>query len=220
MKRTVVGMVATAAVVLIAGCGSNDSASSSSSPATTTEASTTATSTSAMASSAAEPSADMTSSMMVTPTGPTISAGGSSTELDAQSTAWFTTLCSGLSSVVALEGKPNLTPAEAGELLTTAGNQMTATGQALAAAPPPTFTGGVEAADNVVKALTELGPSFVALGQKAATIQAGDTAAEQQFTADMQQTFAPFASMSQVVVTPETKEAVAKVPACAETFGS
>jgi len=220
MKRANLMAMAAAGTLLLAACGSNDSSSTSSSAGATASSAATAATSSSSATSMTEMSTDGTASIKVTPTGPTISAGGSSTELDAQSTAWFTTLCTGLSSVVALEGKPNATPAEAGQLLTTAGNQMTATGQALAAAPPPTFPGGTEAAANVVTALQQLGPSFVALGQKAATLQEGDTAAEQQFTAEMQQTFAPFASMSQVIVTPETKEAVAKVPACAQTFGS
>ena len=209
-QRKVLALLGAAVMLTAAACGSSSSDTASS-----------ASTTSAAASSPASSSADaQESSTTLTPTGPTISAGGSSTELDEQSTAWFTTFCGGLSGLTELQNASSATPAEAGQLLSTLGSTLTQTAQQLAAAPPPTFDGGAEAAASAVQAMQQIGPTFVEFGQKAAAIQEGDTAAAQQFATEFQQQLQPLQGLSQVAVTPETQQAIAKVPACAGLFGA
>lgn len=215
-RRTMLALLGGTVMLTAAACSSGSSDTASSSSTTSAAAASSAASPS---SSSASSEADVTATML-TPTGPTISAGGSSTELDAQSAAWFTTFCGGLSGLTELQNASSATPAEAGQLLSTLGTTFTQTAQQLASAPPPTFDGGAEAAASAIQAMQQIGPTFVEFGQKAATIPESDTAAAQQFATEFQQQLQPLQGLSQVAVTPETQQAIAKVPACAGLFGT
>lgn len=210
------GAVGVAAIVL-AGCGSgtNSAGTTSAAPATSSAM------TSAMSSMSSEMSSDsdMSSSLSLSVTA-TTTVGGGTTSLDAQSTAWFETLCTGVSPLADLEQtmKSVSSGQELGSAMTTVGTAFTDTAAKLADQPAPTFEGGEDLASNTQTAMQTFGQTFQDFGARAAKITNDDTAGQQQFLQDFQAalTQSPLAEMK---LSPDVQQAVQQIPACQKIMG-
>lgn len=189
------GMLA-AGTLLLAACGSGgDTAATTSATGTSGSAATSATTT------------------IASPT----SAAGGDVQLDGQTISWFTTLCSGLTSLKQLQGTGSVTStAQLGTLLTSTGDAINQTNAALAAKPAPTFDGGEAFAAQADKALGTFGATLTEFGQRASALPAGDQAAAKQFAQDFQAAAANFNSLGAgVKLDPAVEKAVvAQAPGC------
>lgn len=167
MKRVIVTSVVAAGLFVVAGCSSSGSSTSSSTVASTT----TAASTSA---------------------GSSANGGAAPAELDAQSTTWFETLCSGVAPVAELaktadtSGLSDAAAQQKGvELITQFGAALSDTGATLADTPPPTFDGGEEFATTMSNGLTESGSQMADLAKSFGSIDPTDTAALEEAVASL-----------------------------------
>ncbi|WP_420122881.1 hypothetical protein [Nakamurella sp.] len=212
------------AAVVLAGCGSGtNSAGTTSAAATSSSAMSSMTSamtsekSSAMSSDSSD--SDMSSSLSLSVTA-TTTVGGGTTSLDAQSTAWFETLCTGVSPLADLEQtmKSVSSGQELGSAMTTVGTAFTDTAAKLADQPAPTFDGGQELASNTQTAMQTFGQTFQDFGARAAQISNSDTAGQQQFLQDFQAalTQSPLAEMK---LSPDVQQAVQQIPACQKIMG-
>lgn len=203
MKRVVLTSVLAAGLFVAAGCSSTNTSSPSSTVASTTSAA----SSSSKATSAAS------------------SAGGSAApaELDAQSTTWFETLCSGVSPIAELaqtadtSGLSDAAAQQKGvELITQFGTALSDTGAALADTPAPTFDGGEDLASTMASGLAESGTQMAALAQSFGAIDPADTAAleaaVQSLPDDLQTAVAPLSAIGEL--DPSVSAAVQEIPAC------
>ncbi|TKV60889.1 hypothetical protein FDO65_04295 [Nakamurella flava] len=207
MKARTTGLtgVMAAGALLLAACGSGGGTAATTSagaPLTTSAVSTT--------SASAAPS----------------SSAGGDVQLDGQTISWFTTLCSGLTSLNQLQGTGSVTStAQLGTLLTSTGDAINQTNAALAAKPAPTFDGGEAFAAQADKALGTFGATLTEFGQRASALPAGDQAAATQFAQDFQAAAANFNSLGAgVKLDPAIEKAVvAQAPGCdvlASTVGA
>ncbi|GAA1996023.1 hypothetical protein GCM10009818_02330 [Nakamurella flavida] len=153
---------------------------------------------------------------MAAPTA-TTTVGGDTTELDAQSSAWFDTTCSGLAPLTEITQSASSIsdPTQLGAVLTQLGDAMTSTATQLGSTPPPTFEGGDALATQTTEALNKFGPALSALGAKAATISPTDQAGGQQFLTELQSTFSELPGLLAFDVNPDLQQAIAAVPSCA-----
>jgi hypothetical protein len=147
---------------------------------------------------------------------PTTTVGGDATTLDAQSTAWFETFCTGLQPLNALRNVDS--QQGLADAMTQAGQAFQATAAQLATLPPPTFEGGSELSQTSQAAMQSFGQTFTEFGQRVLTIKDGDTAAQQQFQQDLQAAAAE-SPAAQIKLNPELTKAVQQIPAC-QTLGS
>ena len=169
-----------------------------------------------MSSRMADPSTGIAVSVTATTT-----VGGGATTLDAQSTAWFETMCTGVAPLANLEQtmKSVSSGQELGAAMGTLGTAFTDTAGKLANQPPPTFEGGQELASNTQTAMQSFGQTFQDFATRATQIQDGDTAGQQQFLTDFQTALgqSPFTQMK---LTPEIQQAVAAIPSCQAVMGT
>ncbi len=214
---------AAAALVLLVGCGSDSSSSgtttsaamSATSSAATSSASSAKPSTTKSSSAAAESSDELETSFSAP--SPTTTVGGDTTSLDAQSTTWFDTMCTGMAPLTSLQ---NVTSQqELSDAMTQAGQAFQATGSQLATLPPPTFDGGTELAQSATSGFQSFGQTFIDFGQKVLDIDDNDTAAQQQFTSDLAAAAAT-SPVAQIRLTPALTQAVQAIPSCQSLFSS
>ena len=214
MKRPTTALsVAMAAGLMLAGCssGGTDTASSSSSVASSVSSSAASAASTSSASSSRPSSAEPTAA-------PTLTAGDGSGELDAQTTTWFSTFCTGLAGVADL--RTISSAQQASQVLQRVGTDMTNTASQLAALAPPTFSGGDGLAASAINSFNQIGPAFVSFGQRAGTIGENDEAATQQFAADFQAQLAPLASLTKIELDPATQQAVSAIPECTQVMNA
>jgi len=102
---------------------------------------------------------------------------------------------------------------ELGDAMNTVGTAFTDTAGKLADQPPPTFDGGQELATNTQTAMQSFGQTFQDFGARAAQIQDGDQAAQQQFLTDFQAAIGQ-SPIAQMQLAPEVQQAVKQIPAC------
>lgn len=198
-----------AAGLLLGGCSSTSgtagNATAAGSGSTTTSAG-----------PAGSSSASAPSSPVVSSSAPSSAADGD--QLDAQSVAWFGTVCTGLTAIQQMQ------PPAAGESLNAAGDTLVATGdtltrtaQELENQPAPTFSGADDFAPAAQNAFATVGGRLTELGQQAQGLKPGDMAAGKQFMTDyqtfvqeMQQTLAPALNLRRDVL----RAVVDQVPGC------
>lgn len=238
MNRTRALLAATgaAATLLLAACsstGGTPAAGTTPSPtlASTTQASTgmaSPTETSSMSTEATDSTESAESSDVTT----TIGANGA---LDAQTTAWFTTFCTGMGPVLDLSTKstewssqiasnPAAGMKAAGDYFVVIGKSFTDTAAALKSTPPPTFDGGADVAGKIVAGMEKAGPVFTQAGQKLAALnptdQAGAAAAMQDLQQSMTDAMSAFGTVTEnVELDPATQAAVEAIPACSKLKG-
>ncbi len=211
VNRTVLTSVIAAGVLLVAGCSSSDSGGTSTAAATTTT------------SAASSMAQDSTAASDETSAG-TSAGTGDATALDAQSTAWFETLCNGVAPVAELaqtadtSGLSDAAAQQKGvELITEFGAALSDTGTALADAPPPTFEGGEEFAATMTSGLTESGAQMATLAQSFGAIDPTDTAALKaavtSLSDDLSTAVAPLSAIGDL--DPAISDAAQQIPACA-----
>lgn len=211
--------VGAAGVLLVAGCSSSDSGGS-----------TTSSSSSSAASPAAESSAASSSgsSSAVAPSGSSESSGSSASgsvapaQLDEQTIAWFTTLCTGVAPIRELSkldtsGQDPATAQKTGvDALTQFGTVLSDTGEKLASAQPPTFEGGEQFASEMTTGLAQSGPKLTELAKTFGAINPTDTAALQQASSglatQLQTAVAPLQALSQLPA--DVSAAAQEIPAC------
>lgn len=213
---TIVGAAA-AALVLLVGCGSDSSSGTATAAATTatSTASSAKTSTAKSSTTGSESSEELETSFSAP--SPTTTVGGDTTSLDAPSTTWFDTMCTGMAPLTSLQ---NVTSQqELSDAMTQAGAAFQATGGQLATLPPPTFEGGTELAQSATSGFQSFGQTFIDFGQKVLEIDGNDTAAQQQFTDDLAAAAAA-SPVAQIRLTPALTEAVQAIPSCQSLFGS
>ncbi len=205
-----------AAVVLLAGCGSgSDSAATTSA---TTAATTSSAATSEATTSEERTSAASVTSPVVSTPSPTTTVGGDTTTLDAQSTTWFDTMCSGMQPMTALVSGDIDSAESFNDAMNTAGKAFQDTGAQLGTIPPPTFEGGEEFAATTSAGFQDFGQTFIDIGQRALEVEDGDTAAQQQLLQDLQSE-AVNSPVAQMQLTPQLAEAVQAIPSCQALFG-
>ena len=207
--------VGAAGVLLVAGCSSSDSGGSTTS------------SPSASAASSAAESSDASSSEVAT-SGSSESSGSSTSgtvapaELDEQTIAWFTTLCTGVAPIQELSqldtsGQDAATAQKTGvDALTQFGTVLTETSQKLESAEPPTFEGGEQFASQMTTGLAESGPKLAALAKSFGAINPSDTAALQQastgLATQLQTAVAPLQALGELPA--DVSAAAQEIPAC------
>lgn len=196
--------IAIVAALLVVGCGSGSGAA------------TTSSATSAAPTSAAT-SADASGATDVSTPSPTTTVGGAATTLDAQSTTWFDTMCTGMAPLADLRDVDS--KQELSDAMTAAGQAFQQTGAQLATIPPPTFEGGEELAQTAQTGLQSFGQTFIDFGQRVLEIADGDTAAQEQFKTDLEQAAAD-SPVAQLQLTPDLAEQVRAIPSCRSLFGN
>ena len=241
MNRTRALLAATgaAATLLLAACSSTGGTPAAGTTPPTTVASTTQASTgmaspteTSSMSTAATDSTDSTDSTESSDVTTTIGANGS---LDAQTTAWFTTFCTGMGPVLDLSDKstewssqiasdPATGLKAAGDYFVVIGKSFTDTAAALKSTPPPTFDGGADVAGKIVARMEKAGPVFTQAGQKLAALnptdQAGAAAAMQDLQQSMTDAMSAFGTVTEnVELDPATQAAVEAIPACSKLKG-
>lgn len=143
----------------------------------------------------------------------TVGAAGG--KLDAQSTTWFSTLCTSLEPIATLNDFPQLSASNIGQLheyadrITKIGTNFSASAAQLKQLPAPTFPGGAGYADKSVAALAEFGNVFSQLGQK---VKAGDAAGLASLSDVMQS--GPIKDLSGLELDTSTSKSIAAIPAC------
>ncbi|GAA1996011.1 hypothetical protein JL107_07350 [Nakamurella flavida] len=243
MKRTTTMLagLGAAGALFLAGCGGSDAAApatSATSAAQTSAASTSAavstpssaSSMESMATSMDMSSMDMSSmdmssmdmssqdmSSMEMSASATTTVGGDTTTLDAQSTTFFDTFCTGLAPLKQLSAAGDSLgndPAAIGTLFGQIGDAMTATGTQLQSTPPPTFEGGDALAAQFVDTLSKVGPAFSQFGTQAAAVNPNDPAAGQQLLSGLESVFAEAQGLTAIDASEGVKKAVAAIPSC------
>jgi hypothetical protein len=205
----------------LAACGSNNSSSNSSSSVATTSAAATTSTAASSADQASTGSSDMSSPDMGSGASEPMTSGGSAsttvggdtTSLDAQTAAFFTTTCEGLTDLTqmgsSMAGQTGADTKSIGAAVKKAGDSMTETANKLKALPPPTFDGGADFAAKMEAGLAELGGKLSSAADKVA---AGDTSALSSLASDMQS--GPLADLQNISPTPGLQAAVQNLPAC------
>jgi hypothetical protein len=208
--------VGVAGVLVVAGCSSSDSGGSTTSSAASSAVPSVAASSGAGSSDA--------SSSEAAPGSSESSAGGTvaPADLDEQTVAWFTTLCTGMAPIQQLSqldtsGQDAATAQKTGvDALTQFGTVLTETSQKLASAQPPTFEGGEQFASQMATGLAESGPKLAALAKSFGAINPSDTAALQQASSglatQLQTAVAPLQALGQLP--PDVSAAAQEIPAC------
>ena len=167
---------------------------------------------------------------------PSSSAGGSSASgssasgsaaLDAQSTKWFDTLCTGflpltdlskLGDTVSSAKDVKTAQKQIVALFTKAGSSFTDTAKSLKSLPAPTIPGGAEVASKVEPVLTKLGSDLTAGAKKAAAVDATKNPSQLQTvltdTASQISSMSSSVSLDDVTTSPEAEKAIAAIPSC------
>ncbi|MBM9467411.1 hypothetical protein [Nakamurella leprariae] len=229
MKRTTTMLAGllTAGTLVLAGCGSDDPAPASSNSAPSSSSSSSEASSSAPSTSSSGSASSSSSSAAQT-------AGGDTTELDAQSAAWFETACDGLAPIAEIPDQVTTitsgasdTPearqqalAQLGQILTQTGDGLVNTGDTLADTPPPTFENGEALAQSGVDAMRTIGTEFQRFGAEIPQIDVNDPAAAQQKFTEFGQTMEQAGSTITDFDVPATlRSAIGELPACEPIFG-
>lgn len=245
MNRTTTTLagLGAAGALFLAGCGGSGTTTATSAPssaagtsasATTSSASTSSASSSSAGSSSASStsssdsesssasSAGTNSSLSLSSVSATTTVGGDTTTLDAQSTTWFDTMCTGLAPLTQFSSSAASLgddPSKIGPVFVEIGESMTSTAATLQDTPPPTFEGGEAVATQFIDALTELGPAFADLGTKAGALDPANPAGAQEFAAGLQSIATQAQGLTAVEATDAVKKAVAAIPSCSTIFG-
>ncbi len=237
---------ATPATTTGAPSSSSTASSSSASPSSVTSPTASATASSATASSGTASSATASSGTASSATassgtasepgasGPataraTKTLGDTTAGLDDQSATWLTALCDGIAPILPASrnvsgissSDPTVARAALVKLYSSFGSSYSATAAALKTLAPPTFSGGSEFASTVIRALETAGPLYTADAEKVSAIDpTKDPAAVTKAAATMPNTLsaasAPMQDFSALRLTPQTRAAFEKLPACAD----
>ncbi|MGS0686479.1 hypothetical protein ACVBEQ_15230 [Nakamurella sp. GG22] len=208
--------VGAAGVLLVAGCSSSDSGGSTTSSASSSAAS------SAAESSVASSSEAVTSGSSESSGSGATSGSVAPAELDEQTVAWFTTLCTGVAPIQELSnldtsGQDPATAQKTGvDALTKFGTVLSDTSEKLASAEPPTFEGGEQFASQMTTGLAESGPKLAELAKTFGAINPSDTAALQQASSglatQLQSAVAPLQALGELPA--DVSAAAQQIPAC------
>lgn len=219
MKRYSTATILAAAALLLAACSS-----SSGSGTTTSAASSTTASSEEMSSSAGSAG----SSEAMTSDAGTATSGESSgsvapAALDAQTTAWFDTLCTGVAPIKKAESlasqtgsDPTIQQKAVVSTLKTLSEAFIATSASLAGTRPPTFDGGAEFATKVTTGLLSAGGGLSSGATKFAAVDPTDAAAMKAAVAtlqtDLESAVKPLQAMS--TLDPAVQSATEQIPSC------
>ena len=190
--------------------GDSADGSTSSTAPSVTEPSTSGSDSSTVSSSAPSSSALGVSSPSLSTTG---TVGDTSGKLDAQTTAWFTTLCNGLaplsdlSKTLTAGGTPDLKSYST--KVSNLGKAFTNTSNKLKTQPPPTFPGGANYGTKATQAFKQLGSVFSQLGDK---VSKGDISGLSKLSSQINT--GPIKDLQQLKVEPATDKAISELPAC------
>ena len=262
MKRTTLTAALTGAALLLAGCSSSSTAtpsssssSSSSAPVATpsaavsssapSSASSSGTSSSESSSSApvstessassSAPVSSVTSGATGASGAPTTTVGDTTTGLDVQTAAWFSTFCTGFEPIVGLSksaaglatssSDPTKGKEQLVDLYSKFGTSFTTTAAKLKPLPPPSFAGGPAFAAKVVKALESAGPVFTADADKLKAVNVGKDPAAfgkavESLSTNLTTATQPLQDLGSLKLTPQTQAAFEKLPACAKLQAS
>jgi len=179
-------------------------------------------------SSAAASSAVTTSSRSSETTGSATTSAPSSTAaaaaIDAQTTAWFDALCTGIAPIKAVENAgldtPNPDPAAGQQALVgaikTLSSAFTSTAATLATTPPPTFAGGAQFASTGTTGLGSTGTDLETSAETFAAVDPSDAsklaAAKTTLKADLIMAIGPLQSISGL--DPAIQAATTQIPSC------
>lgn len=229
MKRTITSItgLAAAALLVLAGCGSETGGTAA--PAAGTSSS--LVQSSSVATSDTESSDPGTSDPETSDTG--TSAGGSSTgagsgSADQQSVAWFETLCSGVAPLKDLQNvgseidqaDPLGSLKKIAPKFSAAGKSLVETAGKLKALPAPTFDGGDTYAKQVTESFGTIGQKLVDLGGKLVDLDPNDPSAASELT-DIGTTLTDASKPLQQLgdLPADGKAALAAAPACQALSG-
>ena len=223
MKRYSTATILAAAALLLAACSS----SSGSGTTTSAASSTTTASSEAMSSSAGSAGSAGSSEAMTSDAG-TATSGESSgsvapAALDAQTTAWFDALCTGVAPIKKAESLASQTGSDPTtqqkavvSTLKTLSEAFIATSASLAGTPPPTFDGGAEFATKVTSGLLSAGGGLSSGATKFAAVDPTDAAAMKAAVAtlqtDLESAVKPLQAMS--TLDPAVQSATEQIPSC------
>ena len=155
------------------------------------------------------------------------SSASGSAALDAQSTKWFDTLCTGflpledlskLGDTVSSAKDIKTAQKEIVALFTKAGSSFTNTAKSLKSLPAPTVQGGAEVASKVEPVLTELGSELTTGAKKVAAVDVTKYPAQLQTvltdTATQISSVSSSVSLDNVTTSPGAEKAIAAIPSC------
>lgn len=215
MKRLTPAALLVAGALLLSACSSNsDTAGSSSASARSSETS--------VAASSTEPSGSASSGPETAAT--TAASSAAAAPIDAQTTAWFDTLCTGIAPIKSVESAgpetPNPDPAAGQQALISAiqtlSGAFTSTSATLATTPPPTFEGGAEFASTVTTGLGATGADLAKSAETFAAVDPSDAsklaAAKTTLQADLIKAVGPLQSISGL--DPAIQAATTEIPSC------
>ena len=218
MKRLTPAALLVTGALLLSACSSNSDTSGSSSAAAPTSAATSNAAASSETSGSGEGSAPDTAATA----GASSAVAAAST--DAQTTAWFDALCTGIAPIKSVEsaglGTQNPDPAAGQQALigaiTTLSSAFTSTSATLATTPPPTFDGGAQFASTVTTGLGTTGTDLAKSAETFAAVDPSDAAtlaaAKTTLQADLIKAVGPLQSISGL--DPAIQAATTEIPSC------
>jgi len=177
---------------------------------------------SAAASSAVASSSRSSETDSATTSAPSSTAAAAA--IDAQTTAWFDALCTGIAPIKAVENAgldtPNPDPAAGQQALVgaikTLSSAFTSTAATLATTPPPTFAGGAQFASTGTTGLGSTGTDLETSAETFAAVDPSDAsklaAAKTTLKADLIKAIGPLQSISGL--DPAIQAATTQIPSC------
>ncbi|SDO90144.1 hypothetical protein SAMN04515671_2301 [Nakamurella panacisegetis] len=157
----------------------------------------------------------------------TSSSGRGSSGLDAQSTRWFDTLCTGflpladlskLGDTVSAAKDLKTAQQEVVTLFSRAGASFTDTAKSLAGLPAPTIQGGAQVAAKVQPVLVKLGSTLTAAAREVAAVDVTTNPTELQTvltdTATQISTMSSAVNLDSVTASPQAQTAIEAIPSC------
>lgn len=209
MKRLSPATLLVAGTLLLSACSSSATSNSSSTAAS-----------SAVATSSPSSSEETGSGA----TSAASSSAGAVASIDAQTTAWFDALCTGIAPIKSVENAgldtPNPDPAAGQQQLIgaikTLSSAFTSTSATLATTPPPTFDGGAQFASTVTTGLGTTGTDLAKSAETFAAVDPSDAsklaAAKTTLKADLIKAVGPLQSISGL--DPAIQAATTQIPSC------
>ena len=140
-------------------------------------------------------------------------------ELDAQTSAWFETMCGGLAKVEPAgfdnDGDGTLSPIEQANYFRALSESFTATSQAATSLPPPTIDGGADLVTALSSSLATAGTDFGGLVDKATTSVDGPNGDIAGILQDASRSYIGIAYAPLVQSDPGVLKALHPLPSCA-----
>ena len=217
MKRLTPAVLLAAGALLLSACGSDSGGSTPASP------------TGAATSSVTASSEVIGSDVGLAPdtalvTSPATSSASTAAVLDAQSAAWFDTMCSEIAPIAAVESIGDDSSGQDAAIrwqarltaLRTLSQTFAATSTRLAATPPPTFDGGTDFAEKLTTGLSNAASTLSAAADKLDAVDPTDAtalaAAQPVFKINVLEAISALQAVSQL--DPSVVAAVHEIPSC------